>query len=64
MKHPEHQCAMNDGEQTCDCYDKGFKAGQSLVSCIYCGKKFIQVDKHRWKPDCDCLNNYTLISVG
>lgn len=22
-KHPEHLCRFNDGEQTCECYDKG-----------------------------------------
>jgi hypothetical protein len=27
MKHKEHICGFNDGEQSCECYDDGFKAG-------------------------------------
>jgi len=23
--HPEHICRFNDGEQSCDCYDEGFR---------------------------------------
>jgi hypothetical protein len=26
-KHENHICRFNDGEQSCDCYDEGFKAG-------------------------------------
>jgi hypothetical protein len=29
QKHPDHICRFNDGEQECDCYDKGFQAGRS-----------------------------------
>lgn len=27
MKHPDHICRFNDGEQTCDCYDEGYVEG-------------------------------------
>ena len=29
-KHEDHICRFNDGECTCDCYDKGFEAGQAV----------------------------------
>ena len=25
MTHPEHICPFNDGEQSCDCYDEGYR---------------------------------------
>lgn len=31
MKHQEHFCRFNDGEQTCECYDKGFEAGKDSM---------------------------------
>ena len=24
-KHPDHICRFNDGEQSCDCYDEGYR---------------------------------------
>ena len=32
MKHKEHICRFNDGEQSCDCYDAGYKYGRSVAS--------------------------------
>ena len=31
MNHKEHICRFNDGEQTCECYDKGFEAGRNSM---------------------------------
>ena len=28
MKHEEHICRFNDGDQSCDCYDAGYEAGE------------------------------------
>ncbi len=27
-KHEEHLCRFNDGEQSCDCYNKGYEDGK------------------------------------
>lgn len=30
-KHPEHLCRFNDGEQTCECYDKGIEQERQRI---------------------------------
>lgn len=31
MKHEEHICRFNDGEQSCDCYDEGYEKAKADI---------------------------------
>ena len=35
-----------------------------LLTCSMCGKKFIKINDHTYKPNCDCIKKSIRISVG
>ena len=35
-----------------------------LLSCPRCGEPFVEIDKHTFKPYCDCIKKQIRISVG
>jgi len=44
-KHPNHICRFNDGEQSCECYDKGFNDGREILRDLPALLKDAKVDE-------------------
>ena len=63
MKHEDHICRFNDGEQTCDCYDAGYEKGRESMR-----EKILSVIKDYKEPrfafqEADALRSH-LVKIG
>lgn len=43
-KYPEHICRFNDGEQICDCYDKGYRQATSKFTELLESLRMKEID--------------------